>query len=189
MISLIPFQQPTWQASQNALLANLITLITAVNTLILDVQALDASAITTGTIAVARLPAAVVNPPVISVTSPSCYLGGSAIEAVRSASTSVWVPLDGTAANPGLQVVLNPSARSTPNFTVTIQLRAASGSVTARLRDITNNIVVATSLPITSTTFATTTFAGTLTAGNAAYLIELLPSVANSDVAGIAYGQ
>lgn len=113
------------------------------------------------------------------------FLGGSAIEYVQSSSS--WVPVDGTVADPGLQVTLDTSARGSVDARVTVRLRATAGDVQARLRNVSDDIVVGTSSVVASPTFQTVSFAVVLTPGSKIYQLELLPSIIDTDVAGIGY--
>lgn len=108
------------------------------------------------------------------------FLGGSAVEAVQSA-TPTWVP------SSAVQVTLDTVARGSVNAIVTVRLKAASGNVTARLRNVSDGITVGTSAAVASPTFQTVTFAVTLTAGSKIYQLEVLPSAANVDVSAVGY--
>ena len=114
------------------------------------------------------------------------FLGGSAIEYVDSGAPE-WVPIDGTVADPGTQVTLDTAARGSTAVTVRLRLRATAGTVQARLRDVSNGLTVGTSSVVSTTTFQTVSFAVTLTNGAYVYQIELLGSLASTDIAGIAY--
>lgn len=108
------------------------------------------------------------------------YLGGSAPEYVQSSSPD-WI------AASAVQIVVDTVERGTTDATVTVRLRSRSGSVTARLRNMTDGSTVGTSGAVTSTSWQTTTFAVTLTAGTKTYELQLLPGSANVDVAGVGF--
>ncbi len=113
------------------------------------------------------------------------FLGGSALEYVQSSSS--WVPLDGTVADPGTQVTLDTAARGSLDARVTVRMRATAGDVQARLRNVSDGITVGTSAVVSSPTFQTVSFAVSLTPGSKVYQLELLPSLMDTDVAGIGY--
>jgi len=114
------------------------------------------------------------------------FLGGSALEYVQSNGPG-WIPVDGTPADPGMQVALDTVARGSNIATVTVRLRATAGSVRARLRNVSDNLVVGTSGVVASATFQTEQFTVVLTNGAKIYQLELLPSLADTDVAGVGY--
>jgi hypothetical protein len=109
---------------------------------------------------------------------PVYWLGGSASESVQS-STPDWVP---ASARGAVRATIDSVARGTLAGLVTARVRADAGSVTVRLRNVSDAITAGTSAAITNTDFQTITFVVALTAGTKEYAIELLPSVANSDV-------
>ena len=115
------------------------------------------------------------------------FLGGSSIEYVDSGSPFDWVPLDGTAADPGMQVSLDTAARGYTGVLVTARLRAAAGTVQCRLRNITDNVTVGVSAVVASATWQTVIFSCTLTNGVKLYRAELLGSQDSVDIAGIVY--
>jgi len=117
------------------------------------------------------------------------FFGGSSVEYVDSGNPFDWVPLDGTVADPGMQVALDTVARGSTSFLVTARLRAASGTVQCRLRNISDGSTVGTSAVVNSTTWQTVTFTCTLTNGSKIYRAELLGSQDNVDIAGIVYGE
>lgn len=122
-----------------------------------------------------------------SGTRAAYYLGGSSIEYVQSATLGTWVAVDGTLADPGVQVKIDTVARGTTAATVTARLRAAAGSVQARLRNVSDGITVGTSSVVNTPTFQTVQFDVILTPGSKIYQLELLPSQINTNVAGIGY--
>jgi hypothetical protein len=121
---------------------------------------------------------------------PIYFLGGTPTTYVQSPGPT-WVPADGTApGDSGTEYVIDTVVRKVLTGTVRVRVRAAAGSVTARLFDLDAGLAVGTAAaPYTGTTFGTLSFAVTLTAGAHRYQLQLLPSVANSDVNGIGYLQ
>lgn len=119
---------------------------------------------------------------VTSVTAASGYvfLGAGQTE-WQEGTSGDWIPAG------AVQVVLDPAERGATTATVWVRLRADSGSVTARLRDVTNNVTAGTSTAVSSTTYVTVAFAVTLSSGSAAYELQLSPSVSNSPVNGVGY--
>ncbi len=114
------------------------------------------------------------------------YLGGSSTMYVDS-DTLAWVPIDGTLSDPGTQVPLDTVARGSATATVHIRLRARTGTVQARLRNISDGLTVGTSALVNTATFTQADFTVTLTAGNKIYQVELVGSIPSSDIAGIAF--
>jgi hypothetical protein len=120
---------------------------------------------------------------------PIYFLGGAPTIYVQS-PTPTWVPADGTpTGDSGTEYVIDTVTRATVNATVRVRVRAAAGSVTARLWNVDLGVAAGTSTAYTGTSFGTLSFAVTLTAGAYRYQLQLLPSVANSDVNGIGYLQ
>ena len=117
------------------------------------------------------------------------FFGGSSIEYVDSGTPFDWVPLDGTAADPGMQVALDTAARGSTLVTVTARLRASAGTVQCRLRNISDGLTVGTSAVVSSSTWQTVTFSVTLTNGSKIYRAELLGSQDGVDIAGIVYAE
>jgi hypothetical protein len=119
--------------------------------------------------------------------TPVYYLGGTPTTYVQSPGPS-WLPADGTPpGDSGTEYIVDTLLRQSTTGTVRVRLRAAAGSVTARLFDLTSGLAVGTSAPYTGTAYGTVTFPVTLTAGAHRYQLQLLPSVANSDVNGVGY--
>ena len=115
------------------------------------------------------------------------FLGGSSTQYAQSAVPD-WIAASGEAAGSGAhQVTIDTVALGDTTVTVTVRLRAASGSVTARLRNVSDGTTVGTSAAVALTTWQTVTFTVTLTAGTKIYELQLLPSVANTDVAAVGY--
>lgn len=108
------------------------------------------------------------------------FLGGSAVEYVQSPDPT-WIPAS------AIQVSIDTVKRGSSSGVVTVRLRATSGSVTARLRNISDGITAGTSAVITNTSWETVTFSVALTNGSKIYELQLLPSVANTDVAAVGY--
>jgi hypothetical protein len=102
--------------------------------------------------------------------------------------TPTWVPADGTPpGDSGTEYIIDTVLRQSTSGTVRCRVRAAAGSVSARLYDLTAGVAVGTSAPYTGTAYGTVTFSVTHTAGAHRYQLQLLPSVANSDVNGVGY--
>jgi hypothetical protein len=110
----------------------------------------------------------------------SYFLGGNEFSYRRS-SVPTWIPAD------AVRVVLDTVMRGSTAATVTVRLRAVSGSVTARLQNVTDNTTAGTSSAVTSTDWVKLTFPVTLTAGSKEYELQILPSVADEDVAATGY--
>ena len=107
------------------------------------------------------------------------WFGGSDTSAVQS-PTPDWVP---AAARSAVQVTIDTVVRGTTAGTMIVRIRADSGTVTARLRNVSDGVTVGTSSAVASASFQTVSFNVTLTTGSRIYQLELLPSVANVDVA------
>lgn len=119
------------------------------------------------------------------------FLGGDGVQWVRSA-TPTWVPVMGAADNGairrgGLEVIIDTTVLGRTTGTAYIRLRARSGSVQARLRNLDDATNAGVSSAITVTELTTVAFAVTLATGSKAYRLELLPGSANVDVQGIGY--
>jgi hypothetical protein len=108
------------------------------------------------------------------------FLGGSAVEYVQSPGPD-WIPAS------AIQVILDTIARGSAAATITVRLRATAGSVTARLRNLSDGTTVGTSAAVSSTSWQTVTFSCTLTPGSKVYEIQVLSSIADTDVACVAY--
>lgn len=100
--------------------------------------------------------------------------GGNTIEWVQSA-TPTWVSANAR------QISIDGGLGGGIHV-LTVRIRAASGNVTARLRDITNNVTAGTSGVVAAGGYGTEIFNITLSAGIAIYEVQLLPSIANTDV-------
>ena len=108
--------------------------------------------------------------------------GGSSVEAWPAPAAAAYV-----AAN-SVQVRVDTAVRGTAVGTCYVRVRASAGSVTARLRDLTNGATAGTSAAVTSTTWQTVSFPVSFTAGAALYEIQVSGSVEASDLAmGSAY--
>lgn len=105
------------------------------------------------------------------------WLGGS-MSMGQQSSVPTWIAADAVLVTP--RVVMN--------VVIVVRVRADSGSVTARLAswDGTTSVSVGSSAAVTSTGWESVSFTATVAAG-VSYRLELLPSVANVDVAGIGY--
>jgi hypothetical protein len=118
---------------------------------------------------------------------PVYFLGGAPTIYVQS-PTPDWVPADGSRpGDSGTEYVIDTVLRQTTTATARVRVRAAAGSVTARVYDLDAGRAVGTSNPYTGTAFGTLVFPVLLTAGAHRYQLQLLPSVANSDVNGVGY--
>ena len=109
--------------------------------------------------------------------APVYWLGGSDTTLLQSSGPD-WIP--GTAGS-AVQPIVD-SAIGGVNRTVMARLRADAGTVTARLRNVTDGVTVGTSVVVSTSTFQTVVFAVTLTTGSKVYELQLLPSLANVDV-------
>jgi hypothetical protein len=108
--------------------------------------------------------------------------GGSSVEAWPAPAASAYV-----AAN-SVQVRVDTAVRGSAVGTCYVRVRASAGSVTARLRDLTNGATAGTSAAVSSTTWQTVSFPIALTTGAAVYEIELSGSVEGADLGlGSAY--
>ena len=87
-----------------------------------------------------------------------------------------WVAANST------RVLINTAVRGSLIGTCYVWLRSAVGSVTARVRNITDGATVGTSVAITNTSLTLTSFGVVLTAGARWYEIDLSPSVADTDI-------
>jgi len=103
------------------------------------------------------------------------WFGGSDTEWTSDPGPTWFAPADA-------QVILDPAALGTQSGTMTVRVRAKAGTVTARLRDVVNGTVVGTSAAQAAPSFGLVQFPVTLSATTSTYQVELLPSVANSDV-------
>lgn len=101
--------------------------------------------------------------------------GGSQTEWQQSSGPD-WVSAN------SIQIQIDTAARGSLNGTCYVRLRATSGSVTARLRNVTDGVTVGTSAAVSSTSFVTVFFGVILTSGTKTYEIQLLPSLADVDV-------
>ncbi len=111
---------------------------------------------------------------------PIYFLGGSSV-IFQQSPTPTWVPAD------AVRVVINTVTRGSTTGTVRVRLRAASGSVTARLQNVTDGVTAGTGAAVTSTSWVDQLFSVSFTSGEKTYELQLLPSAANVDVAGVGY--
>lgn len=111
---------------------------------------------------------------------PSLFLGGSST-LFQQSPTPTWVAAD------AIRVVINTETRGSSVGLVRVRLRASSGNVTARLQNVTDNITAGTSAVVSSSSWQDESFNVNFTAGEKTYELQLLPSVANVDVAGVGY--
>lgn len=112
----------------------------------------------------------------------SYFLGGNSTLFVQSPSPD-WVAAD------AVRVTIDTALRGSTTGTVRVRLRAAAGNVTARLRNITDSSTAGTGTLVTAPglTWADQSFSVTLAAGAKVYELQVLPSIANTDVAAVGY--
>lgn len=115
------------------------------------------------------------------IRQPATYFLGGSSTLFQQSATPTWVAAD------AVQVVINTDVRGTSTGTVRARLRAASGNVTARLRNLTDSTDAGTSSVVSSSSWTDVVFGVTFASGEKTYELQLLPSVANVDVAGIGY--
>lgn len=121
-------------------------------------------------------------------------LGNTGVEAVQS-PVPTWIPANGNNPTPGygaVHVQINTVARGTTSATVVARLRVFTPGVTvqARLYDVTAGAPCGganLSAVVSSTDWESVSFTCELTPGNNFYELQLLPSVADEDVAGNGY--
>lgn len=116
----------------------------------------------------------------VSGGRPSYFLGGNATLLVQSTDPT-WIPVD------AVQITIDTVVRGTTLATVTARLRATAGSVTARLQNITDNTTAGTSSAVSDTSWVTVTFPAVLAVGVKTYELQVLPSLADTDVAAVGY--
>lgn len=116
------------------------------------------------------------------------WLGGSSIEYVQSPGPD-WVPstMGPQGSEGAVRVLLDTVALGRTTFTVYLRMRARAGTVTARLRNVSDGVTVGTSAAVGTTTWTSVSFSVTLTAGAKYYELQLLPSLADTDVAAVGY--
>ena len=119
-----------------------------------------------------------------TTTGPVVYwLGGSQTEAVQTTS-GAWIPAS------SVEVTLDTVALGRTTGTVSVQLRADAGTVTARFRNVSDGVTAGTSGAGSGAAYgAPVTIAITLTPGSKRYRLELSPSVSDVDIAGMGYAQ
>lgn len=117
--------------------------------------------------------------PVSGSQKHTYFLG--ALEDLWYPSTT-WI-----AAGGGVQAIIDSVLMGTTSMTVYVRLRARSGSVTARLYNVSDSTVAGTSGAVTSATYVMTTFAVTLTPGSKIYELQLLAGVSGEEVNGVGY--
>ena len=104
------------------------------------------------------------------------WFGGSDTEWSSDPGPNWFPPSDA-------QVYLDPASLGTQTGTMTVRVRAKAGTVTARLRDVTNGVTVGTSTAQAAPNLSPLLqFPVTLSSAAAVYQVELLPSIADSDV-------
>lgn len=112
--------------------------------------------------------------------SAPMFLGGSSVEYVQSI-TPTWTP------SSAVRVVLDTVARGTAGATVTARLRATAGTVQARLFNVTDGVAVGSSSVVSTSSWSDVSFPVALTTGAKSYELQVLPSLANTDVAAVGY--
>jgi len=110
------------------------------------------------------------------ITRQVYFLGGSNIEYVRGAAAA-WIP------SSAMRVTLQGPA----SMTVRARLRARTGTVIARLQNVSDNITVGTSGPVSTPNWTDVAFPVTPTGGSKLYELQIQPTLANTDVAAIGY--
>lgn len=105
-------------------------------------------------------------------------LGGNVDDWVSS-SAPTWVPISEYVAQ------MDTVTRGSTSAVVCAQVRAKSGSITARLQNVSDSTTAGTSAAITNPSLEFISFAATLTAGTKLYRLEVLPSVARVDVQAV----
>jgi hypothetical protein len=112
-----------------------------------------------------------------STIRQSFFLGGSEILYRQSPTTPGWIAAD------AVQVPIDTAVRGSITGVVYARVRATSGSVTARLYNVTDNMVAGTGTLKTSTSWEADSFVVALMPGNKLYELQMLPSLADTDVA------
>lgn len=110
-------------------------------------------------------------------------LGGSMVEFVQS-PTPTWITA--TAA----RITIDTAERGSTSATVKIRLRATAGTVQARLYNVSLGVSVGTSIVVSSSSWPdwnTSAFSVALSGGTYDYELQVLPSLANTDVAAWGY--
>jgi hypothetical protein len=114
---------------------------------------------------------------------PVYPLGGSWSEFVQSDDPD-WIAVTGEVAGAGgVQVSVSTVAAPGRAATVHLRMRAMAGEVIARLQNLTDGTEAGRSTAVASTAWTTRTFDVTLAPGLKVYELQLLPSLANTDVA------
>lgn len=108
------------------------------------------------------------------------FLGGSSTLFVQSA-TPTWVASD------AVRIVIDTTVVGTAAGRVFVRLRATSGSVSARLFNITDNVAAGSSTVVSSSTWTDLTFDVAFVAGSKTYELQVLPTLPNVDVAAVGY--
>jgi hypothetical protein len=105
--------------------------------------------------------------------------GGSSIISFGGSSVEEWPAPAASAyrAANSIQVTINTAVWGGSTGTLYVRLRAASGSVTARLRDLTTGATAGTSAAVTNTDWQTVSFPVSLTPGLNLYEVQLCGSV------------
>lgn len=117
---------------------------------------------------------------IMTVRPPVYFLGGNLSLYVQDPAPT-WTAAD------AVRVVIDTTARGNMAGTVRVRLRATAGTVTARLQNVTDGTTAGTSSAIATVAWTDTVFDVVLTAGIKTYELQLLPSIANTDVAAVGH--
>jgi hypothetical protein len=110
---------------------------------------------------------------------PSYFLGGNET-LYRQDPTPTWVAVD------AVRVTIDTNLRQSASGIVYCRLRATAGTVQARLRKVSGTpATVGTSAVVASTSWTDADFSVTLEIGAHVYELQILPSLADVDVAGV----
>jgi hypothetical protein len=98
-----------------------------------------------------------------------------------------WMRADGSRAEGGIEVLIDTDERGSTTATVSVRLRARSGTVHAGLLHVaTDTVVGQTSSPVSGSTLSDpVSFTVNLVAGRWAYALVIKTSVSNVDASGI----
>jgi hypothetical protein len=108
--------------------------------------------------------------------------GGTSLEAWPAPAAAAYLAANST------QRTIDTARRGSTSATMSVRVRADSGTVTARLRNLSDGATVGTSAAVTNTDWQTVSFAVALTAGAKLYEVQLSGSVEGAALAlGSAY--
>jgi hypothetical protein len=113
-----------------------------------------------------------------STAGQAFFLGGN-ITIRRQSSIPDWVPAD------AVRVTIDTAVRGSQVGVVRARVLADAGTVTTRLRNITDGTTAGISGAVSGTDWQDVFFSVSLAAGAKVYELQVLPSVANSDVAAV----